>query len=156
MQQPYRLVTLGGLRLERAEGGVVTGVAAQQRALVVLAAIALAGVKGVSRDWLVALLWPESEEERARHVLAQLLYNLRRGLDAQSPIAAAGRQLWLDLSVVRADVRTFLDALREGSDAGALAAHGVESSGVCTDALFERQFVSFRDPDGIRWEVCVA
>ena len=40
--------------------------------------------------------------------------------------------------------------------AGALAAHGVVSSGVRTDALFERQFVSFCDPDGIRWEVCVA
>jgi DNA-binding SARP family transcriptional activator/TolB-like protein len=124
MQQPYRLVTLGALRLERADGGVVTGVAAQQRALVVLAAIALAGVKGVSRDWLSALLWPESDEERARHVLAQILYNLRRGLGTQSPIAATGRQLWLDLSVVRADVRVFLDGLREGDDAGALAAYG--------------------------------
>src|SRR5689334_3210558 len=98
-QPPYRLVTLGGLRLERADGGVVTGAAAQQRALAVLAAIAVAGVRGVSRDWIVALLWPDSEEERARHVLAQLLYNLRRGLEPKSPIAVAGRQLWLDLAV---------------------------------------------------------
>lgn len=37
--------------------------------------------------------------------------------------------------------------------AGELAARGVETSGVCTDELFGRRYVAFRDPDGIRWEL---
>lgn len=40
--------------------------------------------------------------------------------------------------------------------AEALAARGVASSGVCTDELFDRRYVAFHDPDGIRWEVYVA
>lgn len=40
--------------------------------------------------------------------------------------------------------------------AEALAARGVASSGVCSDALFDRRYVSFCDPDGIRWEVYAA
>jgi glyoxylase I family protein len=39
--------------------------------------------------------------------------------------------------------------------AEALAARGVESTGVRTDELFDRRYVSFHDPDGIRWEVYV-
>jgi catechol 2,3-dioxygenase-like lactoylglutathione lyase family enzyme len=39
--------------------------------------------------------------------------------------------------------------------AEALAARGIDSTGVCTDAVLERRFVAFRDPDGIRWEVYV-
>jgi catechol 2,3-dioxygenase-like lactoylglutathione lyase family enzyme len=40
--------------------------------------------------------------------------------------------------------------------AAALVAHGIASTGPDTDALFERRFVAFRDPDGVRWEVYVS
>ena len=40
--------------------------------------------------------------------------------------------------------------------AAALATHGIESTGPSTDELFERRFVAFRDPDGLRWQVYVS
>lgn len=40
--------------------------------------------------------------------------------------------------------------------AAALAAHGIEMTGPATDELFERRFVSFLDPDGVRWQVYVS
>ena len=67
-----RLKTFGGLWLEGDEGPL-TGAAAQRRRLVLLAALAAAGQKGMSRDALVGLLWPEVDEARARAALSQAL-----------------------------------------------------------------------------------
>ena len=39
--------------------------------------------------------------------------------------------------------------------AGALAAHGVDSTGIRTDEVFGRRSVAFRDPDGVHWELTV-
>jgi DNA-binding SARP family transcriptional activator len=63
----------GGLSLAD-EGGPLTGRAAQRRRLALLAILAVAGGKPVSRDKLVALLRPEASDERARHLLADSLY----------------------------------------------------------------------------------
>src|SRR5262252_3375729 len=72
-----RLTTFGGLSLEGDEGPL-TGAAAQRRRLVLLAALAAAGQKGMSRDALVGLFWPEVDEARARAALSQALYTLKR------------------------------------------------------------------------------
>ena len=48
--------------------------------LIVLAVLAVAGERGVSRDRLQALFWPESDPDRARKVLAQTVYAIRRDL----------------------------------------------------------------------------
>ena len=37
--------------------------------------------------------------------------------------------------------------------ADALAAAGVEQTGVITDAVLGKPYVAFRDPDGIKWEL---
>ena len=78
---PFRLRTFGGLSLT-GESGPVTGAATQRRKLALLAVLATAGERGVSRDRLLALFWPESDAERARHSLTQSLFALRRELDA--------------------------------------------------------------------------
>src|SRR4051812_5849251 len=72
-----RLRTFGGLSLSRGDENL-TGAASQRRRLAILVLLAVAGEAGMSRDKLVAYLWPESETERARHVLNQLLYAQRR------------------------------------------------------------------------------
>jgi len=72
-----RLKTFGGLSLEGDEGPL-TGAAAQRRRLVLLAALAAGVQKGMSRDALVGLLWPEVDEARARAALSQALYALKR------------------------------------------------------------------------------
>ena len=72
-----RLTTFGGLWLEGDEGPLI-GAAAQRRRLVFLAALAAAGQRGMSRDAVVGLLWPEVDEARARAALSQALYALKR------------------------------------------------------------------------------
>ena len=62
------------------DGVAVSGAAAQPRRLALLAILAAAGDTGVSRDKLLALLWPESDADSARHALSQLLFLVRRDL----------------------------------------------------------------------------
>jgi DNA-binding SARP family transcriptional activator len=76
-----RLRTLGAVYLALDDGLPLGGAASQKRALALLSALAACGESGLSRDRLVALLWPESSEERARHSLTQLLYAARRAVD---------------------------------------------------------------------------
>jgi len=72
-----RLRTFGGLSLFRGSENL-TGAVTQRRRLAILALLAVGRDVGVSRDKLLSYLWPESDQERARHVLNQLLYAQRR------------------------------------------------------------------------------
>jgi len=63
-----RLQTLGGCLLTR-DGTRLDALSGQRKALALLALLALlaaAGERGVQRASLLAYLWPESDEERAR------------------------------------------------------------------------------------------
>src|SRR4249920_2331807 len=73
----FRLATLGGLSLGNSEAA---DVAIPRRRLALLALLAVAGDRGLSRDKLVAYFWPDSSAEYARHSLEQLLYSLRHQL----------------------------------------------------------------------------
>jgi DNA-binding SARP family transcriptional activator/TolB-like protein len=64
-------------------GEPLGGAATQRRTLALLAVLAVAGDRGISRDKLVALLWPEVDEERGRHSLTQALYAARRALEVE-------------------------------------------------------------------------
>ncbi|MDB4899483.1 MAG: transcriptional activator protein, partial [Gemmatimonadetes bacterium] len=68
-----RLITFGGLTLLD-DGTPVTGAASQRTRLAILAILAASGSAGVSRDKVVAWIWPESDAERARHGLTQAIY----------------------------------------------------------------------------------
>ena len=114
-----RLLTLGGLSLVD-DGVPVTGASSQRSRLALLAVLAAAGPAGVARDKLLALLWPESEDERARHALKQGVYALRRDLGNENAIAGTAT-LSLDSSVVASDIREFDDAIARGDDAAAIA-----------------------------------
>jgi hypothetical protein len=57
--------------------GALGGCAAQRQALALLTLLGAAGERGLSRDKLVALLWPETDSRRAGHRLSQLLHALR-------------------------------------------------------------------------------
>ena len=106
------LRTLGGLTLSRGSENL-TGAVTQRRRLAILALLAVSGDSGMSRDKLLAYLWPESDAERARHVLNQLLYAQRR--QAGSPSLFAGQKtLRLDPTVIHTDVAEFEQALATG------------------------------------------
>ena len=119
---PFRLTTLGALALSGGEGPLA-GAAAQRRSLALLALLALGRNKGVSRDKLVAYLWPESDAERAHHALSQLLYALRRDV-GQADVASGATELRLNRGVISVDLDDFEAALARRDLEGAVAAYG--------------------------------
>ena len=112
----YRLDTLGGLALLDPAG---TPVPTPRLRLALLALLAVAGGRGLTRDKLLAHLWPESTPEHARHALEQLLYSLRR----QSPkeLVIGGDPLRLNPAVVVTDVGELERKLADGDLESAVA-----------------------------------
>lgn len=101
-----RLITLGGVRLER-DGAALPDV--RPRRLALLAILAAAGPNGIARESVLAILWSESSPERARHSLAQAVYSLRRELDVN--VVTAGAILRLDQESFASDVGELRAAL---------------------------------------------
>src|ERR1044072_7265911 len=101
----HRLTTFGGLALSR-DGIALTGEAAQRSRLSLLALLATAGPTGFSRDKLLLCLWPESDEERARHALKQAVYSLRRELGSDEVIVGTA-SLSLNPLILTRDAREF-------------------------------------------------
>ena len=116
-----RLRTFGGITVER--DGVPITASTQRRILAVLALLARAGARGVCRDRVVALLWPDSGEESGRNALRQLLFRLRRELGAPDAVVGAAR-LWLDATLVAADVGEFEASLEAGERERVAALYG--------------------------------
>jgi len=107
-----RIQTLGGLGVF--DGARPLGGNTQQpRRLAILAVLARAGDRGVSRDRLAALLWEDVEEERARRNLNQALYALRRDLGSEEAILGT-RELRLNGELIEVDLATFQDARAAG------------------------------------------
>lgn len=115
-----RLRTLGGLAVtpEPPSG------APQPRRLALLARLAHAGEVGVSRDILVAQLWPDTESGRARHALTQTLYGLKRDLNADLVLGTGS--LRLNPQVISSDVDDFRVELKRGDRQAAVAVYGGE------------------------------
>ena len=112
-----RLLTLGGAAVVNESGDDVSSSAAQRRTIALLSILAVAGPAGVSRERLVALLWPDAELDRGRHALTQALYASRRSLACD------------DLFAVDGDIK--LRSERMTSDVGdleRLLAHDVEAA----------------------------
>ena len=108
-----RVLTLGGLALERAEQPLVVAHARLQ-GLGLLARLAAAGERGVSREKLVGCFWPEKPEHAALHSLSQALHRLRTELDL-GELVVGTRILRLDPARVTSDVAE-LDAAHRTND----------------------------------------
>lgn len=115
----FSLKLLGGALIEGPQGPL-GGRVSQRRRLALLSMLALGRGRPVTRDKLLGLFWPEIESERARHSLADLLYQLRGAL-GESAILSAGGDLWLNAEVLTSDVGAFEDALARGDLARATA-----------------------------------
>lgn len=99
-----RLRTLGGLSIENAAS--TGGATANRRPLALLALLAVNGGRALSRDTIVALLWPESEPERGRNSLSQVISVLRRELGADDLLLGTA-ELRLNADVLTCDVIEF-------------------------------------------------
>lgn len=97
--------------------------ARQKRRIALLALLAVAGKRGISRDRLQSYLWPESSSERARHALDQLVYAARRSLGL-NPILAEGRDMRLDRAIIETDLNQFDEAIAAGKLTEAVALYG--------------------------------
>jgi DNA-binding SARP family transcriptional activator len=107
----FALRLFGGLSLESGAAPVGPG-AQQRRRLSLLALLALAGERGMSRDRIQAYMWPESDAARARHALDQLLYATRRDLGADSILSSGTGELRLNEALLSPDLWRFDAAIR--------------------------------------------
>jgi DNA-binding SARP family transcriptional activator len=105
-----RLEALGGLRLVDATGA--SPAVTQRRRLALLALLACAGERGLTRDKVIGYLWPESTPEHARHGLEQLLYALRQQVPEQ--LILGPDPLRLNPAQVESDVGGFRRAIASG------------------------------------------
>lgn len=105
----FTLRLLGGASLEGPDGPL-TGAAAQRQRVALLALLALSPGNRISRDKLLALLWPEKDEERARHSLSNAVYAIKRELGDDS-LTTIGDDLCLNTDVVSVDALSFTDSV---------------------------------------------
>jgi len=104
------LRVLGGLSIESDADRALTGRAAQRRRLALVALLARAPSLCLSRDKLIGYLWPEQNEEQARHRLSVAVYDLRKAL-GENALVSQGEDLCLDSEVVCSDLAAFEEAL---------------------------------------------
>jgi DNA-binding SARP family transcriptional activator len=134
-----RFRVLGRFGLERIDGP--TGPAAEQRKpLALLTLLTMARSRGLTREKLVAFLWPESNEEASRNTLKQTLYSLRRDLAVDDLIVTGPAQaLVINPAAASADVWTFEDAIDRGALEEAVDAY----TGPFLDGFFLRGCAEF-------------
>lgn len=116
-----RLCTFGGCFLER-DGVRLDALSGHRKSLALLALLAASGPAGMSRDVLAAFLWPESDEERARTSLRQLVHALRSQL-ASPDLLVGSSELRLGSDGIASDVGEFRDAVARGDHSTAAALH---------------------------------
>ena len=115
------LRVLGDARLSDGNRSELESVVSQPKRLALLVYLCLSGRGGfVRRDTLVALFWPESDEEHARAALSQSLYFLRRALGAEVIVGRGVEELGVDLTRLGCDAVSFRDRLEQGNLDGAL------------------------------------
>jgi DNA-binding SARP family transcriptional activator len=110
---PFSLKLFGGVALAGAQGPL-RGPAVQRHCLALLALLAASRRQAVSRDQVIAWLWPERDVEPAVRLLDQTVAALREALGADA-IGTAGEDLLLDAGQIQCDVVVFEEALAAGA-----------------------------------------
>jgi len=142
-----RLTTLGGLSLHQEVDGRQVAVSVRVRQLLVLAILSRCGRRGMPRELLKTMLWPESDAARAGQVLRQTLYALRR--DA-GPLVAGTLELRLEDAAVTADSTSFEALVAAQEYEAAVSAYGGHFlAGVTLKSGADLQFWVDRERDSL-------
>jgi DNA-binding SARP family transcriptional activator/TolB-like protein len=124
------LKLFGGASIE-SDGSALNGPAAQRHRIALLALIAAAHARGITREKAMAHVWPERDAEHARKLLNQALHVLRKAL-GDAAIVSSGDALRLDQTVIQCDVVAFEEALTVGDRERAIGLY----SGPFLDGFF--------------------
>ncbi len=112
---------LGALNLLGVGGHELKSVLAQPKRVALLAYLAAATPRRLHRrDSLVALFWPELDQEHARAALRQALHGLRHALGDGVLVTRGDEDIGLDAEQIRCDVVEFERATEAGRLADAL------------------------------------
>jgi DNA-binding SARP family transcriptional activator/TolB-like protein len=116
---------LGGARIDAGDGSAspVRGRAAHRRRLALLALLAAAPGNRLSRERILAWLWPELDSESGRRNLSEALHVLRREL-GDDALVSVGDDVRLNTDVVGADIVDFRAASEAGDHERALSLYG--------------------------------
>jgi class 3 adenylate cyclase len=136
---------LGGVSL-KIQGEPVTGRSAQRRRLALLALLTGAPQGLMSRDKLVGYLWPDAEPTKARRLLSEALYVIRKTL-GEDAVLATGEDLRLNADMVWSDVSAYREALQRDDLKAAVSYY----AGPFLDGFFVDDALEFeRWADGTR------
>lgn len=114
---PY-LRLLGGVHLEE-DGKILSGRFAQKRRLAILALLATASRRTMSRDRIMGLIWPDRNEGRARRLLSMAVYEIRKEL-GEDVLVTRGDEVVLDPERLPTDIGAFDAAVEAGDTEGAV------------------------------------
>src|SRR2546428_3228153 len=137
-----RLQALGALGLSGPGETELRSVLAQPKRLALLVYLAVASPRVFHRrDKLLAVFWPELDEEHARGALSRAVYYLRRELGDGTIVSRGGEELGVARDLLWCDAVAFeeaLDAARLQKAMELYRGHLLESFFVSGAAEFER------------------
>ena len=109
------LRTLGHLDLSDADGRSLKPVLLASKRVALLTYLAVATPRGSHRrDTLLALFWPELDQEHARRALRQELFRIRRSVTDGLLVSHGGEEVGLDAAGFWCDASAFELALALG------------------------------------------
>jgi serine/threonine-protein kinase len=113
--RPYSLTLFESIDLRDPSGQCVDQLLTNTKAIGLLAYLSLPNVgRFVRRDRLVAMLWPELDQQRARTALRKTVFAIRRALGADTMSSRGDEELALSAERLRCDVAEFTRAADSG------------------------------------------
>src|SRR5690606_17623396 len=111
-----RIRLLGTPEIDGRQDSVAPNIVTKPKRLALLAYLVVAQPRGFHRrDTLLALLWPEFEQQRARAALSRPLYELKRDLDDDTIVTRGHDEIGVDREKVWCDVIAFEEAIAQGN-----------------------------------------
>ena len=109
------LRTLGSLDLRDSHGRELRSILSRTKRIALLTYVAVATPRGFHRrDTLLALFWPELDQEHARRALRQALYVIRRAATDGALVSRGEEEIGLDWEGFWCDASAFEALLDEG------------------------------------------
>ncbi|MDP1891772.1 MAG: winged helix-turn-helix domain-containing protein [Gemmatimonadaceae bacterium] len=132
-----RVTFFGGASIQ-VDGVPIGGRSTHRHPLALLALLAVNRGRPLTRDKLIALLWPERDAESARNLLKVAVHELRKEL-GDDAIRTTGDQLSANLAALSCDISDFHAALDRGDDRAAAEGY----AGPLLDGFFLKEAADF-------------